>query len=573
MRTSLFVSFCKALVCVCSLSICAVGSANSTSDLRGFEVYLPKSYKGAVTGRILLMISRTNSPEVRFQVGWYNSPPVFGVDVSELRAGEATVLSDEVHGYPVRSLRELPAGDYYVQALLNVYTKFHRADGRTVWAHMDQWEGQNFSTSPGNLYSVAKLVHLEPSQSFRIRLDLSETIPPVTVPPDTEWVKRIKIQSRILSEFWGRPIFLGATVLLPRGYASHSEVRYPTIYLQGHFSLAAPFGFTTDAPSETAEQRELRERRNIETGYQFYQTWSSEEFPRMIAVTFQHPTPYYDDSYAVNSANNGPYGDAIMNELIPYIEGYFRIIRRPYARVLAGGSTGGWISLALELYHPEFFGGAWAFCPDPVDFRRYMLVNIYEDENAFVSNLSSAPDWLRQDWGTIERLFERTDEGQSVVTVRQAGELEAVLASRGRSGGVLDNWEAVYGPVADDGYPADLWDAESGRVNRSVAEYMRDQGYDLRHYAEKNWSKIGPSLASKLHIYCGDMDNFFLNLSVYLLEEFFRSKDPGYQNAFVYGRPLKGHGWQPMTSAALVREMAAHVTKNGAEGAPSWLYD
>ena len=187
-------------------------------------------------------------------------------------------------------------------------------------------------------------------------------------------------------------------MLLPKGYDAHPDVRYPVVYDQGHFSLRAPFGFRPDPDTE--------ERRGSGAG--LYPAWVSEDFPRLIVVTFQHPTPYYDDSYAVDSANNGPYGRAIMTELIPYLEERFRILRQPYARLLTGGSTGGWESLALQVYHPEFFGGTWTLFPDPVDFRRYQLVNIYNDENAF-----QAPGVK---WMTPERPMMRTVEGQVTQT-------------------------------------------------------------------------------------------------------------------------------------------------------------
>jgi Putative esterase len=296
----------------------------------------------------------------------------------------------------------------------------------------------------------------------------------------------------------------------------------------------------------------------------------------MIAVTFQHPTPYYDDSYAVNSANNGPYGDAIMTELIPYIEAHFRVIDKPYARVLTGGSTGGWEALALQLYHPNFFGGAWIFCPDPIDFRRYFLIDVYDDDNAFVS--PKRPDdfissFLMPSGPPAERSMARANDGQSLVTARQFTQLEAVLGSRGRSGHFLDNWEAVYGPVGEDGYPKPLWNKVTGEIDHQVATYMREHGYDLRYYAQQNWRKIGPALIGKLHFYCGDMDNFYLNLAVYLFEDFLKgTSDPYYGGSFQYGRPMKGHGWSPITNAELVGEMAAHVAKDSPSGAEmKWL--
>lgn len=540
-----------------------------------FETSFPASvHKEPITGRVFVVVSRKNDPEPRSQVGfWVGVPPLFGVDVDQLKPGQGAVLDGRVLGFPVRSLEDIPADEYYVQAVLNLYTEFHRLDGHVVRAHMDQWEGQQFNRSPGNLYSEAQKVRLDPKKGYKVRLELTKVIPPVEVPPDTEWVKHVKIQSKLLSQFWGRPIYLGATVLLPKGYDAHPEVYYPVVYEQDHFSLAAPFGFSTEKPRESGEQRRAPQGQRMETGYEFYEAWNSDNFPRMIAVRFQHPTPYFDDSYAVNSANNGPYGDALMTELVPYVEEHFRIIRKPYGRVLTGGSTGGWESLALQVYHPDFFGGTWTFFPDPIDFRRYGIVNIYDDDNAFVASDSNG---MKLEWARLERPLMRTSEGQAVVTIREFSRLEDVLGSKGRSAQQLEAWEAVYGPVGDDGYPKPVWDKKTGKIDHEVAKYMRDRGYDLRYYVETNWPKIGTQLVGKLHLYCGDMDNFYLNLAVYLFENFLAAThDPFYAGSFEYGRPMKGHGWAPMTRSELIKMMADQITKNtpGGEDAARWRYN
>ncbi len=535
-------------------TLCPASSGAGNSRLR-FEVSFPASiHARPITGRVFVIVTGDNRNEPRFQVGfWGDAPPLFGVDVNQLKPGEPAVIDARTLGYPVQCLKEIPAGDYYVQALLNVYTEFHRSDGHIIWAHMDQWEGQRFNRSPGNLYSEVQKVRLDPQAGYDVKLNLTRVIPPVEVPPDTAWVKRIKIQSTLLTAFWGHPFYLGATVLLPKGYDDHPEVHYPVLYLQGHFSLRPPLGFRTTPPG---------------VGYEFYQAWNLPDFPRMICVTFQHPTPYYDDSYAVNSANNGPYGDAIMKELIPYVEEHFRIIRQPYARVLAGSSTGGWESLALQLYYPDFFGGTWAFSPDPVDFRRFQLTNIYEDESAF-----HKPGYT---WLKAERYMMRLPDGQPVVTMRQFSQLHAVLGSKGRSGQQLDAFDAVFGPVGDDGYPKPLWDKRTGVIDHEVANYTREHGYDLRYYLETNWPSIGPQLVGKLHLYCGDMDNFYLNLAVYLLEDFLKNtKCPHYDGSIEYGRPMKGHGWGPMTFPELIRMMAEHITRHAPQGedTKAWKYD
>ena len=160
-----------------------------------------------------------------------------------------------------------------------------------------------------------------------------------------------------------------------------------------------------------------RARRTASTRQnEFSKAWLGDAFPRMIAVTFQHPTPYFDDSYAVNSVNVGPYGDAIMNELIPEVEKRFRVIREPYARILSGGSTGGWEAAALQIFHPDFFGAAFAYCPDSVTFSDLEGINIYEDENAF---------YKMDGWRKVPTANSRRVNGQLVMTSRAAQPLRA----------------------------------------------------------------------------------------------------------------------------------------------------
>ncbi len=543
--------------------------AASSQGAPRFEVSFPASvHEGTITGRVFVMFSERPDSEPRFQVGnWGDAPPFFGIDVNELKPGETAVIGPEVLGYPVKSLNDIPAGDYYVQALLNVYTPFPRADGKVIWAHMDQWEGQRFSRSPGNLYSGVKKVHFDPSQGGTVSLTLDKAIPSINEPKDTPWVKHIKIQSELLTRFWGHPMYLGAVVLLPKDYDTHPNIRYPVIYYQGHFGLNPPFGFTAESRGTSGGMQGRPNIYNRESRFEFSQAWMGENFPRMIAVTFQHPTPYFDDSYAVNSANDGPYGDALLTELIPYLEAHFRMIPEGYARILVGGSTGGWESLALQVMHPEFFGGTWTLYPDPVDFSRYQLVDIYRDDNAF---FEPGHQWMQ-----ISRPMMRTTEGQVEVTVQQMSQLEEVLGSHGRSCQQFEGWEAVYGPVGDDGYPKPLWDKQTGKIDHEVADYMRDHGYDLDYYLQKHWDSIGPKLVGKIHVDVGDMDNYYLNLAVYKLEDFLKATThPSYGGSFLYGRPMKGHGWQHTTSANMIREMAAQVLKNtpgGGNKAP-WEY-
>jgi len=535
-----------------------------------FEIVVPSSLRAEpLTGRVFVFVAKDSVEEPRLKAGGMVSIPFFGMDVEQLKPGAAAVIDRRAGGYPLRSLDDLPAGDYYVQALASVYTRFARADGHTIWAHMDEWEGQQFNQGPGTLVSSVRRIHVDPKRGTRARIELSRVLPPVEVPPDDKYVKRVRIQSQILTKWWGHPIYLGAVVLLPKGYDDHPSVRYPAIWLQGHFTLDPPFGFTLDSTPEPDSMRQARIQRTDkrESGAEFARTWLSDGFPRMVAIRILHPSPYYDDSYAVNSANNGPYGDAIMQELIPYLEKQLRVIPASYARVLTGGSTGGWEALALQVYHPDFFGGTWSYYPDPVDFRRYELVNLYGDTNAFVVT--------RNQWIKVDRPSERRADGQPVVMLRQENQLNNVRGSRRRGGENFAIWEATYGPTDKDGYPAPIWNDSTGVIDHDVAEYWRSHDYDLREYLERNWKSIGPSLVGKIHVLCGDMDNYYLNLAVYLLEDFLEHRtNPAYGGYFKYGRPQKGHGWQPTTNADLVREMAEHIAAHApaGESTGAWRY-
>ena len=519
-----------------------------------FEVSFTRSaHQEPITGRAFVMISRDSRREPRLQIGTHGVP-FFGIDIKGLKPEHPVIIDRDVPGYPVESIEGIPSGRYYVQGFINIYTEFKRSDGHTLWMHNDQWEGQRWNISPGNIYSDVKEVYIDPDRGGTVRLECNNVIPPIKIPPDTKWVKRIKFKSKILTEFWGQPIYLGAVILLPSGYDTHPDVYYPVNYVQGHFSLRAPYGFRSEKPE--GENRWLRR------GYQFYKFWTSEECPRMIAVTFQHPCPYYDDSYAVNSPNVGPYGDAIMKELIPYIEKQFRIIRKPYARVLSGGSTGGWESLALQIFHPDFFGGTFSLCPDPVDFRYYELINIYKDKNAYYRVFNEIK---------AERPECRDTDGQIRYTVRDTYYYEWTLGDRHRSGCQWAIWEAVYGPIGDDGYPKPLWNWLTGEIDHEVAEQWKK--YDLRYYLEKNWSWLGPKLVGKLHIYVGDMDTYYLNNAVKLLENFLENtKNPYYAGTVEYGDG-KPHCWGPY-GKELIKLMADYITKNAPEGEDTskWKY-
>lgn len=499
-----------------------------------FVVELPDgAVSDAQDGRLLLLISDDTTAEPRFQItDAADTQLAFGRNVEEWSPGGTRVVDERAFGYPLDSLSHIPAGEYRVQAFLNRYETFRRGDGHTVKLPPDRGEGQVWNRKPGNLYSEPRTVQMDPSSGGEIRLTLNEQIPELPELEETEYIKRVRIQSDLLTEFWGRPMYVKATILLPEGWEEHPDARYPLMVYQGHHhrEFYTPVGFRPEPPGDSLEGYD---RTYAEYSHRFYEDWTGPDFPRMILVTIQHANPYYDDSYAVNSANLGPYGDALTHELIPHIEEEYRGIGEGWARVLYGGSTGGWEALAAQIFYPDEYAGAWSFCPDPVDFRAYEQVNIYEDENAY---------FLDSEWKETPRPGRRNWLGHVDYTLEEANHYELVLGDNGRSGDQWDIWQAVFGPVGEDGYPKPIWDKRTGEIDHEVAEYWREN-YDLRHILERDWETLGPRLEDKLHIYVGDMDNYYLNNAVYLMEDFLEStEDPYYGGVVEYGDRYE-HCW------------------------------
>ena len=491
-------------------------------------------------GRLLLLLATHDEKEPRFLVdNSVETQLIFGRNVKDWEAGALLVIDESAIGFPLPDLSQVPPGTYYAQALLNRYKDFHLSNGKVVSLSPDRGEGQRWNRKPGNFYSEPVQIEIGDggSQSFSIVLD--QVIPEIEPPEDTKYVKHIRMQSEMLSGFWGEDVYLGAHVLLPHGFAEHPEARYPLMIFHGHFPDDFG-GFRTEPPDPDLEP-DYSARFDVhgyniiqqQEAYDFYQTWISEDFPRFIVIEIQHPTPYYDDSYAVNSESQGPYGDALTYELIPYIEEQFRGIGEGWARFTYGGSTGGWEAMAVQVFYPDEYNGAFVACPDPVDFRAYLTVNIYDDENGY---------WYESQFQKLPRPGHRDYLGDIVASQYDYNRLEAVLGDRGRSGQQYDIWEATYSPMGEDGYPVRLWDKETGEIDHKVAGYWKEN-YDLRYILERDWATLGPKLAGKLHIYVGDMDNYYLNNSVYLVEKFLESTtDPYYGGEVDYGDRAE-HCW------------------------------
>ena len=545
-----------------------------------FEISFPKSASATpLDGHVLLLVSTQDKDEPRFQIQeeFAESQQAFGVDVDGLAPGAPAVIDATTFGYPSQSLARIPVGDYYVQGLINIYDTFHLANGHTVKLPPDQGEGQHWQTKPGNLYSKPVKMRIDPKSDQVIRIALTEKIPPVedNLPKveDNQWVRHVRIESELLSKFWGRPTYLGAVVLLPGGFDEHPNARYPLIVEQDHYhrELSLPTGFRTDPPTPGLKEGALFEARY---SYKFYQDWVSGRLPRVIMMTIQHPTPYFDDSYAVNSESQGPYGDAITKELIPYVEKKFRAIGESWARTVYGGSTGGWEALGSQVFYPDYYNGAWVFCPDVVDFRAYGTADLYSDNNAY---------FVEGFFGRVPRPEMRQSDGLVLATMEQANHFELVLGTHGRSGEQFDIWQATFSPIGADGYPKPIFDKRTGEIDHEVAKYWKEH-YDLSAIMQRDWKTLGPKLTGKMHFYVGEADTWYLDRAVHLLKDFLDgTQDPYYHGTFDFGmrKPHCYSGAGDSNGPAgytipqrFLPEMVKHMEDTAPEGADlsTWKY-
>lgn len=470
----------------------------ATTSLR-FEVSVAAGLSDRpLEGRVLVVLGKGGRREPRLEIGrtGLDASPVLGRDAVGLTPGKTVVLDQSCALFPLEHLARLPAGQYQVQAVFR-----HNRDLCLV-------------NAPGDLFSSVVPAHLDPAQGGTVQLKLSQRIPDEQLPPNTERVKYLKLESKRLSHFHGRPMYLRAGVVLPPHFDREPSRRYP---LRVHIG-----GYGTRYTAASGLVRD--------------------DGPAFVTLHLDGAGPL-GDPYQVNSANNGPYGDAVTQELIPYVEARYRCRGKPQARVLDGASTGGWVSLALQIFYPDFFNGCWSHCPDPVDFRAFELINIYEEENAYVNRHG------------FERPARRETSGEVVYTVRHEVQLENVLGrndSWTTSGKDWGAWNAVFGPRGADGRPVPLWHPKTGTIDPAVPEHWKK--YDLRLVLQQNWATLGPKLRGKLRIWVGDADDYFLNNAVHLLDSFLRQAQPPYEGKITFG-PGGGHSWQGITERQMLAEM------------------
>ncbi|OAL42979.1 hypothetical protein IQ07DRAFT_593491 [Pyrenochaeta sp. DS3sAY3a] len=476
----------------------------------------------------------TSSPNLIFGKNVYNFGPHDSVTLS---GGNNVTTETGVYGWPNVSLSDTPAGSFSIQAFLTKYDTVTRSDGSTVSVHFPCGDGAPNVNSFGSLKSNPIDVEvLGGSQTIELVLDnitISDALSTSEIGgcnqgnyEDTPNLKYIKMRSKKLSEFWGRDTYVGANIVLPAGYnANDTGTRYPVIYSQGHWpGDSGALKYSTDAEFAKAWDNGIIPGSN---------GTADRPAPKLIMVTFRHENPFYDDSYAVNTANLGPYGDAINDELIPYIEELFNTIQSPYARIQEGGSTGGWESIANLIFRPDLFGACFSSYPDSLDFHKHQDIELYSATNAYVRSNGSFVPSIRTHRNGTEIIL---------ATVAQENHWELTFGTNTRSSNQWDVWNAVFGIQGYNNYPLEPWDKVTGEIYPEAVEHWKHM--DLSDYVVSNWNNsrnLGKALAGRIFVYVGTWDNYYLNEGV---QEFQKRTDavggPGWANITIL--PEKPHG-------------------------------
>lgn len=499
---------------------------------------------GTTDGRVVVLFAPSGEDPLEDTDVTSSPDLIYGINVYGLSSSETIMLSGGsgintrtgVFGWPNASLEDVPAGNYSVQAFLTPYETVSRSDGSVVSVHFPCGDGAPNIGGVGSLYtSIVDVEVGKPGQIVELVFNNVTAVEAFTGEEiggcsqgnyeDTDSLKYVKIRSEALSIFWGRDMYVGANVLLPSGYdANDTATRYPVIYSQGHWPAdAGAFRYPTANFSEAWDNGTIPGKDGQ----------PDRPTPKMIMVTFRHESPFYDDSYGVNTANIGPYGDAINDELIPYLDSLFNTIPEPYARIQLGGSTGGWISAASVIFRPDLFGACFSNYPDSLDFHKHQDISLYTDTNAYVKADGSDTPSIRD--------FEN---GTQVIlaTTAQENHWELTFGTSSRSFNQWDVWNAVFGVQGYNNYPLEPWNKVTGEIYPEAVEYWKHM--DLANYIVTNWDNernLGSALRNRIFIYVGTWDDYFLNEGV---EEFQKTVEavsgPNWVNITIL--PEKPHG-------------------------------
>jgi pimeloyl-ACP methyl ester carboxylesterase len=396
--------------------------------------------------------------EPRFGPEWFAPQPFFAVNVESWNPAKPLRLDSRSDGYP-GSLNQLEPGRYAVQAVVRLNPDTHKiGDGE------------------GNAFGPVVNAKLDPKTAGTVALKIDQIVPPRPFPA-TDRIKPVELASPVLSSFFHRPVKHRAAVILPRKTTGgNSERKLPALYVIPGFG-----GDHFMAPA-VADDPRLAYGKDL------------------IRVVLDPDCGTGHHVFA-DSAANGPRGTALVEEFIPFLEREFPILPDPAARFVTGHSSGGWSSLWLQVAYPDRFGGTWSTSPDPVDFRDFQRINIYEPgENMF-----------RDRAGQRRPIARMTS--MSAIYYDRFSHLDDVIGW----GSQLGSFEAVFSPLDREGRSRKLWDRTSGAIDARVAKAW--ESYDIRLILERNWAHLGPKLKGKLHVITGGLDTFYLEGAVKLLKE------------------------------------------------------
>jgi len=434
-----------------------------------FSITYSSDSKDNFTGSIYLYLSKDNKNPKDGSVGIV-SFPCYRIFHKSIQPNQPVLFDDDAVSFPV-PLSDLERGEYYVQA---VWDK--NSGGRAI------------NSSPGNFYNKSIKVKLTKDRNQIFKVVCDEVVPEPTF-IETEYTKEIRVQSGLLSAFYGKPTTLNAAVKLPKEYKDQSQRRYPVLYFVFGYGGNYHFLSGSTAPNVPLDTTPC------------------------IRVILDGNCPLGHSVYA-NSENNGPWGDALTQELIPEIE---RTFRCNGARLLTGHSSGGWTVLWLQTHYPEIFTACWSSAPDPVDFRNFQQINLYADKSMFYRKDSTL------------RLTATVAGVIPWATMKLAYQMENVI-SRGEQ---MHSFDAVFSQRNKDGSPRGLCDPITGVIDPITLEHWKN--YDISFYVRTNWDKLKSHLSGKIRVSVGNQDNFLLNYSVHLFDEEMKKLNAGFEFGYYPG--------------------------------------
>jgi hypothetical protein len=460
-----------------ALSTVAVAAEPPPATKLAFTVQFDPAVRSEpFTGRVIFFLSDKLDSEPRKAHSWISRQPVFGEDVRDWKPGEERRF-EKPDGFPY-ALSDLPANKYVIQAVMHTNPDVPHS-----------------GTAEGNLFSKPVKREIDATAGQVIRLKIDQLVPSRDSKMNLPLAKEVKVRSHLLSHFHGREIFLRAMVILPEAYAKESERKFSALYV---------------IPGFGGNHREAG----------IYATMLGISPEPIVRIGLDAVCPLGHHVYA-DSDNNGPWGTALVEELIPYLEKEFRLIPEARARLLTGHSSGGWSSLWVQINHPDYFGGVWSTSPDSVDFHDFSRLNLYDPDENFFKDKTGRPWPIMRDDGNVKLLL------------RDFAQMEDVIGP----GGQMHSFEAVFGPRGMDGRPVPLWDRKTGRINPGVVKAWRR--YDLVDKLQREWPTLGPKLAGKITVIMGDDDNFYLNGAVHRLKIALAKLG---SDARVFIEPGKDHG-------------------------------